>query len=301
MTESALDSAGAVDLSGRTVGFLGFGLMGRPMAARLVAAGAEVIGWTRSGALPSTVTAAATPLAVARRADRLILMLADTPAVEAVVFGPEGVAGGLSHGSLVIDMGTTAVAATRGFAQRLAALGASWVDAPVSGGTVAAEAGTLTIMAGGAPEALAAARPFFQAIGRRITDVGSVGAGQVAKTCNQLIVGLTIAAVSEALALARAAGVDPALVRDAIRGGFAESRILDLHGQRMIERSFTPGGKVTTQVKDLMQAEALASASGIDLSVLSAVRARFDALVEVGGGALDHSALYTLFDPPAHQ
>ncbi|HEY0836878.1 MAG TPA: NAD(P)-dependent oxidoreductase [Azospirillum sp.] len=285
---------------GRTVGFIGLGLMGRPMARNLAKAGASLVVHSRS---PSPVrelaaegmTPADNPAAVARAADTLILMLTDTPAVEAVVEGPGCVLEGLRPGALVIDMGTTSVAATRRLADRVRDAGGRWVDAPVSGGTVAAQAATLTIMAGGDDDAFARARPLFEALGTRITHVGAVGAGQVAKTANQVIVGLTIGAVAEALALARAAGVDPAKVREAIRGGFAESRILELHGERMVTGDFTPGARATVQHKDLTQALALAAETGIDLPAVALCRELYGTLIAQGDGGLDHAALYRLF------
>lgn len=285
------------DLSGRTVGMIGLGLMGRPMARSLARAGARVVVHNRSrgpvgelaaeGMIPATG-----PAAVAEAADTLILMLTDTPAVEAVA---GALLGSLRPGHLLIDMGTTAVGATRRLAERVRVAGAEWVDAPVSGGQVAAEAATLTVMAGGGAAAFERARPLFQALGRRVTHVGGSGAGQIAKTANQVIVGLTIGAVAEALALAKAAGADPAKVREAIRGGFAESRILDLHGGRMVSGDFTPGARATTQLKDLTQAEALAEEAGIDLPAVSLCRELYEMLVEKGDGALDHAALYRLF------
>lgn len=284
-------------LDGRTVGFIGLGLMGRPMARNLAKAGATMVISSR-GAGPVAelaaegMIAATSPAAVAAQADAIVLMLSDTVAVETVA---AALMDTLRPGQLVIDMGTTAVAATRRLADVVRAKGADWVDAPVSGGTVAAEAGTLTIMVGGTAEAFARALPLFQAMGRHITHVGDSGAGQVAKTSNQVIVGLTIGAVAEALALARAAGVDPAKVRDAIRGGFAESRILELHGQRMVTGDFEPRGRVVTQIKDLTQAEELAEQSGIDLPALGLSRELFELLAEQGDGGLDHSALYRLF------
>ena len=286
------------DLSGRTVGLIGLGLMGRPMARNLARAGASLVVHNRSrGPMDELakegMTPAGDPAAVARAADTVILMLTDTPAVEAVA---DALLPALTPGHLVIDMGTTAVGATRHLAERVRAAGAEWVDAPVSGGQVAAEAATLTIMAGGNTEAFERARPLFEALGRRVTHVGDVGAGQVAKTANQVIVGLTIGAVAEALALAKAAGVDPARVREAIRGGFAESRILELHGARMVSGDFTPGARVTTQLKDLTQAEALAEQSGIDLPAVSLCRELYEVLVEKGDGGLDHAALFRLFE-----
>lgn len=286
-----------IDLKGRTVGFIGLGLMGRPMARNLAKAGASLVIHSRSSGpveelAREGMSPAASPAEVAARADTVILMLSDTVAVEAV---GEALLESLRPGHLVIDMGTTAVAATRRIAEVVRGKGAEWVDAPVSGGTVAAEAGTLTIMAGGSEDAFARALPLFQALGQRITHVGEVGAGQVAKTANQVIVGLTIGAVAEALALAKAAGVDPAKVREAIRGGFAESRILELHGQRMVTGDFTPGGRVATQIKDLRQAEELAEQSGIELPALGLSLELFEMLAEQGDGGLDHAALYRLF------
>jgi len=285
------------DLSGRTVGLIGLGLMGRPMARNLARAGARVVVHNRSRGPVDALAAegmvpADDPAGVARAADTLILMLTDTPAVEAVT---DALLGALKPGHLVIDMGTTAVGATRRLAARVHAAGADWVDAPVSGGQVAAEAATLTIMAGGTADAFARAQPLFQALGRRVTHVGDTGAGQIAKTANQVIVGLTIGAVAEALALAKAAGADPAKVREAIRGGFAESRILELHGGRMVSGDFTPGARATTQLKDLTQAEALAEEAGIDLPAVSLCKELYELLVDKGDGGLDHAALYRLF------
>ena len=285
------------DLAGQAIGFIGLGLMGRPMARNLAAAGARLIVHNRSrGAVDALaaegMTAAESPHAVATAADIVILMLPDTPTVEAVLFGDDGVAGGLRPDALVIDMGTTAVTATRAFAARVA----NYVDAPVSGGQVGAEAGTLTIMAGGSTADFARARPLFEVLGSHITHVGDSGAGQVAKAVNQVIVGLTIGAVAEALALARAAGVDPEMVRQALAGGFAGSRILELHGQRMTAGDFTPGGRAATQQKDMEQALALAAELGLDLPATALNRDLYDRLIATGHGDLDHSALYKLFD-----
>ncbi|NUB14339.1 NAD-binding protein [Azospirillum brasilense] len=284
-------------LAGRPFGVIGLGLMGRPMARNLARRGGPLATSAPPPARAGTRAAeglarASIPPAVAARADSIVLMLSDTVAVEAVA---ASLMDALRPGHLVIDMGTTAVGATRKLAEAVRAKGADWVDAPVSGGTVAAEAGTLTIMAGGTEEAFARALPLFQAMGQRITHVGDSGAGQVAKMANQVIVALSIGAVAEALALAKAAGVEPGKVRDAIRGGFAESRILELHGQRMVSGDFTPGGRVLTQIKDLKQAEELAEQSGIQLPALGLSLELFELLAEQGDGGLDHSALYRLF------
>lgn len=288
-------------LAGHTIGFIGLGLMGRPMARNLKAAGAGLVIHNRSpGAVEELaaegMTPAPSPASVAEQASIVILMLADTPAVETVATGPDGVLEGLSEGGLVIDMGTTEVPATRALAGKAAARGGEWLDAPVSGGTVGAEDGSLIIMAGGSDAAMERAGPLFDVLGSRTTHVGGVGAGQVAKAANQVIVGLNIGAVAEALALARRAGVDPARVREALRGGFADSRILELHGQRMIDRAFAPGGKCTTQRKDLAQALALAGTLHLDLPATALCRDLYERLIEAGGGDLDHSALVRAID-----
>lgn len=296
------------ELAGRRVGFVGLGLMGVPMARRLAAAGAELALWTRSiekaaelaAELPG-VSALPSPRHVAEAVDTVIVMVTDADAVEAVVFDPYedqwGVAHGLVEDGLVIDMGTTAVDRTRDFAGRLRMIGADWVDAPVSGGTVAAEAGTLTIMAGGSDPDMARADPLFRVLGARVTHVGPVGAGQIAKTANQMIVGLTIGAVAEALALAKRAGVEPARVREAIFGGFAHSRVLELHGERMVTGDFQARAKATIQRKDMRAASVLAEQVGLGLPGLAANLSLWEALVEAGRGELDHSALVLAIDP----
>ena len=232
-----------VDLSGQAVGFAGLGLMGKGMARRLKAAGATVHIWNRSAPARDLLAAegmiphdSPKALAAAVGAAPIVVMVADTAAVESVLFAPDGLAGGLAQGALVIDMGTTAVLATRDFADRIDARGAGYVDAPVSGGQLAADAGTMTVMAGGTAEDFARALPLLQVMGRTITHLGQVGSGQIAKVANQVIVALTIDAVAEAFAIAEAAGVEPARLREALLGGFAASRILDLHGARMGQR-----------------------------------------------------------------
>lgn len=291
-------------VTGLPIGVVGLGLMGKPMARNLHKAGAALIVHNRSREPVEALAAeglqpADSPAAVAAGAETVILMVSDTPAVTAVVEGPGGVLAGLRPGALVIDMGTTEVPETRRLADAVAAAGGRWIDAPVSGGQVGAEQASLTIMAGGAPEDFERARPIFAALGQRMTLVGPVGAGQIAKAANQLIVGLTIGAVAEALALAARAGADPAKVREALEGGFAWSRIMELHGKRMIDGSFAPGGKVRTQLKDLTQAEALAASVGLELPALSLNRALYAGLVARGDGDLDHSALYRHYQPQA--
>ncbi len=284
------------------MGFIGLGLMGKPMARNLARAGATMVVHNRSqGVVDELVNEgmkpALSPTTVAEQCDFIILMLSDTPAVEAVVRGEHGLLGALRSGTLVMDMGTTDVLATRSMAQEIEQRGGQYIDAPVSGGTLGAEQGNLVIMAGGSSAAMLRAGPILDVLGKQTTHVGGAGAGQVAKTANQIIVGLTIGAVSEALALAAKAGVDPARVRDAFKGGFADSRILELHGQRMVDHSFIPGGKCTTQRKDLAQALSLARAVGIDLPATALSHDLYDRLVTEGHGELDHAALIKAIDP----
>jgi 3-hydroxyisobutyrate dehydrogenase-like beta-hydroxyacid dehydrogenase len=283
-------------LAATDVGFIGLGLMGRPMCLNLLAAGAQVFVHSRSpgpveelagaGAVP-----AATPAAAAEVADTVITMLPDTPAVQAVLLGKDGVVEGLKSGGLVIDMGTTGVMATRDFAARVEKAGGAYLDAPVSGGTLGAGDGNLVIMAGGTPEAFARAEAIFAVLGSRATHVGGIGTGQVAKAANQVIVGLTIGAVAEALTLAAKAGADPARVREALAGGFADSRILEVHGKRMVDGDFRPGGKAATQEKDMTQALELAAELGFTLPATALNRDLYAKLIAAGHGDLDHSAL----------
>jgi len=284
------------DLTGQRIGFIGLGNMGWPMVQKLVAAGAQIMtSLNRPRPVPDSVTVVDSPAHLAGSGCAVIIvMVTDTPAMQRVVLG-DGLLSALPPGTLVIDMGTSAVAATRDVADQVQQAGGAWLDAPVSGGVVAAEAGGLTIMAGGSAAAFAQALPIFQVLGRRVTHVGAAGAGQVAKTCNQVIVGLTINAVAEALALAHAAGVDPALVRDAIRGGFAESRVLDLHGGRMVSGALAPGARATIQRKDLAQALDLAELCDIALPATSLCRDQYDRLIAQGDGDLDHAALIRLW------
>lgn len=257
-------------LDGWKIGFIGLGLMGKPMARNLHAAGADVSLTSRSSGPAEELagegmTPLATPREVTKASDLVIIMVTDTSAVDKVLHGPDGVIAGLAPGKTIIDMSTTKVRETREWADEVKAAGAFYIDAPVSGGTVGAEAGNLTIMIGGASDALATAMPVFEVLGQNITHIGDVGAGQVTKTANQAIVGITLAAVAEGLTLAARAGVDPAKVRTALLGGFAESRVLDLHGGRMVEREFTPGGRASVHHKDILQALELADQVGLDL------------------------------------
>ena len=290
-------------LKGSTLGFIGLGLMGKPMCLNLHKAGANMVVFNRNPAaaqalLQSGITAVDSPAAVAAQANIIVIMVSDTPALEAVLFDGQGLAQGLQAGSLVIDMGTTAVTATREFAQRLEKLGVDYIDAPVSGGEIGAINGSLTIMAGGKAEAIARAKPLFDVMGSAFTHIGDVGAGQVAKAANQVIVGLNIGAVAEALALVKSAGVDPARVREAMMHGFAASRILEVHGQRMIDETFEPGGKVTTQHKDMRQAIELAASNGLDLPASKLNMSLYQRLIERGDGDLDHSALIKALENP---
>ncbi len=286
----------------QTIGFVGLGLMGLPMCKNLIKAGMSVVATTRSPVPLKEIAdaggqTAPTPKAVAEKADIIVIMVADTIAVKAVLMGGDGVLEGAKSGDLIIDMGTTAVTATRRFAARFIKAGAAYVDAPVSGGTLGAESGTLTIMAGGEKEAIERARPILDILGSRLTHVGPTGTGQVAKAANQVIVGLNIGAVAEALMLAARAGADPARVREALKGGFADSRILEVHGQRMIEGAFTPGGKVVTQHKDLAQAMDLAGELNIEMPATSLNKELYEKLIDDGEGNLDHSALIKALDP----
>jgi len=292
------------EIQGMRIGLIGLGFMGKPMARNLARAGALMIVHNRSrisvDELASEgMTAATSPKEVAETADIIITMLTDTPAVETVMTGPNGVFEGLTAGKLVIDMSTTKVPATRAFGEGAAEKGADYVDAPVSGGTIGAENGTLTIMAGGSEQAFARALPVLSVLGQRITHVGPIGTGQVAKAANQVIVGLNIGAVAEALALARRAGADPAKVREALSGGFADSRILEVHGQRMIDGAFEPGAKSTIQRKDMDQALELAAQLGLEMPATSLSRDLYDRLIANGDGDLDHAALIKAIDPDA--
>jgi 3-hydroxyisobutyrate dehydrogenase-like beta-hydroxyacid dehydrogenase len=293
-------------LSGRALGFVGIGRMGAPMCRHLAAAGARLRVFNRTRAAADALAAASpgtpgvivagSPREAAEGAEAAFINVSDTAAVEAVLLGESGVLAGLKPGGLVVDMGTTAVTPTRRFAAAVEARGGGYVDAPVSGGVVGAEQGTLSIMVGARDQDFARVKPILERLGRNITHCGGVGAGQVAKIANQMIVGLTIAAVAEAFALSRRAGVDPALVRRAIMGGFAQSRILDLHGERMVTGRFEPGGRARLQRKDIAQALELAGEIGIDLPSTKANLALWDRMIAQGHAELDHSGLYKIYE-----
>ena len=288
-------------LQGQKIGFIGLGLMGKPMARNLANAGADLIVHNRSSAsvdelVSEGMAAGGSPSGTAQGADIIIMMLPDTPTVEKILFGEDGVLAGLKPGSLVIDMGTTKVPVTRANAKAVEDKGCDYIDAPVSGGTIGAENGTLTIMAGGTDAAFERAHPILNILGSRITHIGGAGTGQVAKAANQVIVGLNIGAVAEALTLAKHAGADPTKVREALAGGFADSRILEVHGQRMIDDTFEPGARATVQRKDMDQALELAAEFGIQLPATSLSRDLYDWLIENGGAELDHAALIKAID-----
>jgi len=277
------------------IGFIGLGIMGKPMAANLLKGGHTLHLNSRSG-VPAELTQAGgkackTARAVAEQAEVIILMVPDTPDVEKVLFGPDGVAEGLSQGKLVIDMSSIAPIATKEFAQRINALGCDYLDAPVSGGEVGAKNAALTIMVGGPEAAFERARPVFEQLGKNITLVGGNGDGQTCKVANQIIVALNIEAAAEALLFAAKAGADPAKVRQALMGGFAASRVLEVHGERMIKRTFDPGFRIELHQKDLGLALAGARALGLSLPNTATAQELFNACVGNGGAKWDHSAM----------
>ncbi len=276
------------------IGFLGTGLMGAPMAANLLKAGFTLTVWNRTGAKTEPLAdagarVAEAPAGVAEGADAVIIMLENGPVVTEVLFD-RGVADALAPGALVIDMASIPPSTARDHAGRLEKKGVGHLDAPVSGGTRGAAEGTLAIMAGGALEDFERAREILQALGRA-THVGPAGAGQLAKCTNQVIVAITIGAVAEGLLLAAAGGADPAAVRQAITGGFADSRILQEHGRRMLERDFVPGGPSRMQMKDLDTALDAAAEASLALPITSKLQELFQALLDAGGNDFDHSAL----------
>ena len=277
------------------VGFIGLGIMGCPMAGHLQTAGHRMFLHTR-GEIPQELIAAggvacASPAEVASQAGVVITMLPDTPDVAAVLFGENGVAQGLSAEKIVIDMSSISPLETKKFAERIEALGAHYFDAPVSGGEVGAKAASLTIMVGGPQALFTRIEPLLAAMGKNITLIGGNGDGQTAKVANQIIVALTIEAVGEALLFASKAGADPAKVRSALMGGFASSRILEVHGQRMIDRNFEPGFRIALHQKDLSLALAGARELGVSLPNTATAQELFNACAANGGAAWDHSAM----------
>lgn len=277
------------------VGFIGLGIMGTPMAANLIKSGHELFLHSRSGVPAELETLGGqvceSAAAVARQADIIILMVPDTPHVESVLFGESGVANGIVAGKTVVDMSSISPVATREFARRINALSCDYLDAPVSGGEVGAKAASLTIMVGGPKAAFDRVKPLFEAMGKNITLVGDNGAGQITKVANQIIVALNIEAVAEALLLAAKAGADPAKVRQALMGGFANSRVLEVHGERMIRRTFDPGFRIALHQKDINVALNTAQALGVALPNTLTAQTLFNACVAQGGGGWDHSAM----------
>ncbi|TDE86135.1 2-hydroxy-3-oxopropionate reductase [Deinococcus sp. S9] len=282
------------------IGLIGLGIMGLPMARNLMKAGYSLTVNNRSPEPEQALAAegaqvARTAREVAERSDIVITMLPDSPQVEEVVLGENGVAQGLRAGSLYIDMSSVAPSTAQKVAEALKAKGADALDAPVSGGQVGAEQGTLSIMVGGSEAAFERARPIFEAVGKNIVYIGGPGAGQVTKICNQIVVALTIQAVAEALTLARKSGVDAAKVREALLGGFAQSRILDLHGQRILDGNFQPGFRIHLHRKDLRLALEAGREQAVPLPATANVAELMNAMIAQGLGDLDHSGLAALY------
>ena len=285
------------------IGFIGLGTMGAPMAGQLIKAGHQLFVYTRGKLAPEISSSSATQCldakGVAARADIIITMVPDTPDVEAVLFGEAGVAAGIKAGStaaggerkVVVDMSSISPIATKTFAQKINALGCDYLDAPVSGGEVGAKNATLSIMVGGPEAVFERIKPVFELMGKNITLVGGNGDGQTAKVANQIIVALNIEAVAEALLFAAKAGADPARVRQALMGGFASSKILEVHGERMIKRTFDPGFRIELHQKDLNLALASAKELGVSLPNTAGAQQLFNACVAHGGKAWDHSAM----------
>ena len=277
------------------LGFIGLGIMGSPMAGHLLAAGHEVYAQSRSGVPQALKDAGARPCAsateVGKQADIIFTMVPDTPHVEEVLFGSQGLAHGLSAGKTVVDMSSISPIATKAFAQKINALGADYLDAPVSGGEVGAKNATLSIMVGGDETVFASVKPLFESMGKNITLVGGNGDGQTAKVANQIIVALNIEAVAEALLFAAKAGADPSKVRQALMGGFASSKILEVHGELMVKRTFDPGFRIELHQKDLNLALSSARALGVSLPNTATAQELFNSCAAHGGKAWDHSAM----------
>lgn len=286
------------------IGFIGLGIMGKPMAKNLLAAGYPLTVHDLVPAAVDEVVAAGaargdSSARVAAASDVVITMLPDTPDVEAVFFGEGGVEEGVTRGSLVIDMSSIAPVPARRFAERLAVQDVPMLDAPVSGGEKGAIEAALSIMVGGPEDAFERALPILQKMGKNIVHVGSSGAGQVTKACNQLVVASTIEAVAEALVLAAKAGVDPAKVREALLGGFANSRILEVHGQRILDGTFAPGFRVRLHRKDARIITDTAAELGVPVPGFAPVAEALQRLIDADRGDLDHSALVTLIEDEA--
>jgi len=277
------------------IGFIGLGIMGGPMACNLRKGGYAVTGFSRSGVpqvcLDAGVVPAASPAAVAAASEVVILMVPDTPDVEKVLFGPGGVAEGIRPGAVVINMSSISPAAEPANAALLAERGAEYLDAPVSGGDVGAIAGTLSIMAGGNPEVFEGVRPVLACMGKALNHIGPHGAGQTCKLANNMVGAMTLMAVAEALTFASKSGADPAKVREALLGGFAQSRILEVHGKRMIERDFAPGFKIELMQKDLNNALQNARQLGMAIPGTATAQQLFSVACGLGGAQWDHSGI----------
>ena len=278
------------------LGFIGLGIMGKPMAGHLVKAGHKVYVFSRSPGpveelADSGAVACNSAKAVAQKSDMVFIMVPDTPDVDRVLFGADGVTEGVRKGSIIVDMSSISPIATKKFAQRLGSLGVEMLDAPVSGGQLGAENATLSIMVGGKNEIFEKAKPFFELMGQNIVHVGPNGDGQTCKVANQIVVALNIEAVGEALLLASKAGADASKVREALMGGFAGSRILELHGERMMTHSFEPGFRIRLHQKDLNLALEAARELGVSLPNTATAQELFNAVKAQEGGDLDHSAM----------
>ncbi|MFZ2737489.1 MAG: 2-hydroxy-3-oxopropionate reductase [Burkholderiaceae bacterium] len=277
------------------LGFIGLGIMGTPMALNLIKAGHQLSVNTRSKVpqelIDAGAVACASPADVAKQADIIFTMVPDTPDVEKVLFSAAGVAAGLSQGKIVVDMSSIDPIATKEFAKKINALGCDFLDAPVSGGEVGAKAASLTIMVGGEQAIYDQVKPLFDLMGKNINLIGGNGDGQTCKVANQIIVALNIAAVSEALVFASKAGADPAKIRQALMGGFASSRILEVHGERMIKRTFNPGFRIALHQKDLNLALQGARALNVALPQTANAAQLMQACAALGHGQADHSAL----------
>ncbi len=282
------------------LGFIGVGIMGRPMAGHLMAAGHNMVLWGRNklpqDLLDKDAIACASPKEVAEKSEIVFIMVSDTPDVEQVLFSENGVAKGLSRGKIVIDMSSISPIATKEFAKRIEALGCFYVDAPVSGGEVGAKGATLTFMVGAREEIFEKVKPLLQLMGKTITLIGDNGDGQTAKVANQIIVALNIEAVAEALLFASKAGADPAKVRQALLGGFAASRILEVHGERMMKRTFAPGFRIALHAKDLNIALSGARTLNVSLPGTALCQELFNANTAAGESGLDDSAMVRVLE-----
>jgi 2-hydroxy-3-oxopropionate reductase len=286
------------------VTFCGLGIMGRPQALNVMKAGHAMAVWARrkesmQPLADAGATACASPSEAAALAEIVFVMVSDTPDVEQVIFGPKGIIEGARSGAVVVDMSTISPVATRDMAKRLADKGIEMLDAPVSGGEAGAINGTLSIMVGGKPEVFARVKPLFECMGRNIVHIGANGAGQVAKACNQIVAAVTLEAVSEGLTLARRNGVDPAKVRDALMGGFAYSKVLEVHGRRILERDFKPGFKAKLHRKDLKIVTDTAAHLGLTLPQASLIASHLNALVGLGCGDEDSAAVVKVIERAA--